>query len=99
MINLDNKSRQKKFKSKMYNAGFRQIILWVKDKPNKKKLSVKSFIEKIEKLLLKFNSDEQNKMICLIVNILESKKEAEKLKEKKKNNMPEAKGGNKGRGQ
>jgi len=98
MKNSDNKNRQKIFKEKMYGAGYRQLNIWVKDKPNRKNIGIKPFIEKIEKLLLKFNADEQNKMICLIMNILESKKEAIKLKEEKKSNKPEAKGGNKGRG-
>jgi len=98
-MNLDNKQRQKKFKEKMYNAGFKQITLWVKDrnKAKRKILSIESFLEKIERILLKFNMDEQNRMACLIMNILESKKEAAKIKEK--SNLPEDKGGNKGRGQ
>jgi hypothetical protein len=94
----NNRKRQKKFKEKMYNAGFIQINLWIKDKPIKKNINIKSFIEKIEKLLSGFNPDEQNKLFALIIKILEGKKEVLKLRKKEKTDMPAAKGGGKGEG-
>ena len=93
----DNNDRQTKYKAKMYRAGFKQIALWIKDKPIKRYLSISAFLDKCEKLLVKFSVDEQNKLISLIINILESRKEVLKTKNKKKN-LPEANKENKGRG-
>jgi len=88
-MNIDNKERQRIFKEKMYRAGFKQVALWVKDKPDKKISSIKLFLEKAEKILQKLNTDEQRRMFALIIKILEGRKEALKLKERKKSNMPE----------
>jgi hypothetical protein len=93
-----NKERQRKFKLKMYNAGFKRIYFWIKDEPIKKFLKIELFIKKIEKLLSGLNLDEQSKLFDLIIKILEGKKEVLKLREKEKTNMPEVKGGGKGEG-
>jgi hypothetical protein len=69
-----NKERQRKFKLKMHNAGFKRIYFWIKDEPIKKYLKIESFIKKIEKLLTGFNLDEQGKLFDLIIKILEGKR-------------------------
>jgi len=95
-----NNERQRKFQLKMYEAGFKRIYFWVKKEPVKKGLKIdeNTFIKKVPQLVSKFSHKEQSKLFSLIINILESKKEVLGLREKEKKNMPEGKGGRKGRG-
>jgi hypothetical protein len=95
-----NKERQSKFKSKMYNDGFKRIYIWVKKEPVKKviKIDKETFFKKLSQLISKFNHNEQSKLFALIINILESKKEVLELREKEKKNKHEVEGGRKGRG-
>jgi hypothetical protein len=84
-MNLNtNKNRQRKFKAKMYDAGFKQISLWIKDKAIKRAFNFESFIIRVESLLSGFKSDEQSKLFALIIKILEGKKEVLKLKKDNK---------------
>lgn len=96
-----NKDRQRKFKSKMYEAGFKRIYFWVKKETAGRLLNAgwEAFAKKMEKLLSGFSPAEQGKMLALLVKIIEGKKEVLKLRKKKKNNEPEARGGGKERGQ
>jgi hypothetical protein len=90
-----NKERQRKFQSKMYDAGFKRIYIWVKKDNTKKILNIgkEVFIKKVEQLVSKFNFDDQSKLFTLIIQILEGKKEVLKLRENRKDNA-----GGKGRG-
>jgi len=92
-----NREAQRKFKEKMYEAGFKRIYLWVKTKSAIKISNRESFKIKLEKLISGFNTDEQSKLFTLIIKILEGKKEVLKLKGKEKSE-PEVNGGEKGRG-
>jgi hypothetical protein len=96
-----NKNRQRRFKLKMHDAGFKRIYFWVKDKTTKKNIKIdkKTFIEKVMQLVSKFNNEEQSNLFALIIKIIEGRKEVLKLREKEKKNMPGEEGGKKGRGQ
>jgi len=100
MANGINKDRQRKFKSKMYDAGFKRIYFWVKEKATKKtvKIDTKTFIEKVTRLASKFGNEEQSSLFALIIKIVEGRKEVLKLREKEKKKMPGEGGGKKGRG-
>ena len=83
----DNSSYQRKFKEKMYNAGFQQKIVWVKKDQERKRfgLSKEVFFLKLEKLLFGFSKPEQGKLFNLVIKIIEGKKEVRKLKARKEN--------------
>jgi len=89
-----NKERQRKFKEKMYDAGFKRIYFWVKkEKAEKgKKIGKEAFIKKAIQMAAKIDPDEQSKMFGLIIKILEGKKEALKLREKGKDAGGEGRG-------
>jgi hypothetical protein len=101
MANDNNKDRQRKFKSKMYDAGFKRIYFWVKDRTTKKapKMDKKTFVEKATQLASKLSSEEQSNLFALIIKVIEGRKEVLKLRKKEKENMPGEGGGKKGRGQ
>jgi benzoyl-CoA reductase/2-hydroxyglutaryl-CoA dehydratase subunit BcrC/BadD/HgdB len=82
----------------MYDSGLKRIYLWVKTEPSKvmNRLNVEAFEKKVEQLISMFSENEQKKLFALIIKVIEGKKEVLELR--KKNNVPRAKGGKKGRG-
>jgi DNA replication initiation complex subunit (GINS family) len=99
--NNANNERQRKFQEKMYDAGFKRIYFWVKEKATKRaaKIDKKTFIEKATKLASKLRDEEQSNLFALIIKIIEGRKEVLRLREKEKKKVPGEKGGKKGRGQ
>jgi len=101
IMDLDtNNERQRKFQTKMYDAGFKRISFWVKKGSlrNTLNISMDVFTKRAEKLLSEFKPDERGKLLALLIKILEGKKEVLKLRKKEKTKMLEVKGGDKGRG-
>jgi hypothetical protein len=96
-----NNERQRKFQEKMYDAGFKRIYFWVKEKATKKavKIDKKIFIEKAMRLASKFSNEEQSNLFALILKIIEGRKEVLKLRKREKKSMPGEEGGKKGSGQ
>jgi G:T-mismatch repair DNA endonuclease (very short patch repair protein) len=47
---LDNRERQRKFKAKLYKAGFKQMLVWIKRSPKKRagNMDQKTFIGKLK---------------------------------------------------
>jgi hypothetical protein len=97
MALINNRERQRNFKSRMYDSGLKRIYFWVKNEPSKEtnRLNVETFERKVEQLISKFSLNEQKKLFALIIKIIEGKKEVLELRKK---NVPRAKGGKKGRG-
>jgi len=74
--------RQRKYKQRMYKAGFKQIMVWVKRKEGKtpEKISMAEFIIQLKKLTAKMDGETLTKLFNLLIKIVKSKKEEEKLK-------------------
>lgn len=78
-----NKEKQRRYKAKMYKAGFKHIMIWVMRKePKKIEMSQTIFIRRIKKLLNGMNPENLEKTYNLIIKILLAKKKEEKLKKK-----------------
>jgi len=80
---MDNTTkRQREYKKRMYNAGFKQTIVWVKRKEERQpvKLSFTEFVKKLRKLTNGMDEEKLNKLLNMFIKITKSKKEEEKLK-------------------
>ena len=84
MDNNDNREYQRKFKEKMYNAGFKQKIIWVERKEPKRapKINMSKFISKVKKLTSNWDEEKRSELFNLLIKITKAKKEVIKLKEK-----------------
>jgi len=81
----DTVERQRRFKKRMYKAGFKQTIVWVKRKEGKmpEKMSTAEFVRQIKKITAKMNEETLTPLFNLLIKIAKSKKEEEKLKKNK----------------
>jgi len=81
---MDNTTaeRQRKYKERMYKAGFKQTIVWVKRKDGKKpeKMSMAEFVRQLKKLTSGMDRETLTRLFNLLIKIAKSKKEEEKLK-------------------
>jgi hypothetical protein len=79
-----NKERQKRFKEKMYKAGFKQAILWVDREESRRTVTMNkmTFIKRLEKLTVKWDEESLSQLYILLLKIAKGKKEAAGLKEK-----------------
>ncbi|MDR2717007.1 MAG: hypothetical protein LBB89_02935 [Treponema sp.] len=79
-----NKELQRRFKEKMYKAGFKQISLWVEKKEAKKvvNMSQEDFIEHFEKLTARWDDGNLSRLYILLLKIIKGKKEAAGLKKR-----------------
>jgi len=82
---LTSKERQRRFKEKMYKAGFKQTILWIKQKEGKQPVNMTQaeFLKVLKKLTAGWEEDRLKQTYCLFIKIIKAKKEAEKLKKRK----------------
>ena len=80
----DTKERQRKFKKRMYKAGFKQNIVWLKRKEERlpEKLSVTEFVKKLRKITADMNDEKFDKLLKMFLKIAKAKKEEEKLRKK-----------------
>jgi len=74
--------RQRKFKERMYKAGLKQIILWVKriEKKRIAKIKQSEFLRRLRKLTAEWNDDDLSELFSLFIRIIEGKKEVIRLK-------------------
>ena len=79
-----NTEIQRRFKEKMYRAGFKQKILWVKRKEakNMAKITHTEFARSLKKLTAGWDGDSLSQLYSLLLKIARGKKEAARLKEK-----------------
>jgi len=83
---MDNTAeRQREYKKRMYKAGFKQTIVWVKRKEEKQpvKLSFTEFVKQLRKLTSGMNEEKINKLLKMFIKIAKAKKEEEKLRKNK----------------
>jgi len=80
-----NTEKQRKFKEKMYKAGFKQITLWVKRKEAKNavKMTHTEFVRTLRKLTAGWDDTSLSQLYSLLIKIIKGKKEAARLKERK----------------
>jgi hypothetical protein len=76
-----NTEFQRKFKAKMYEAGFWQKQIWLKQKKRVSKIDLPKFIEKVKKLTLGMSEEGKSELFNLFIQIIEAKKEMLKKKE------------------
>ena len=79
-----NTERQRRFKEKMYEAGFKQSILWVKRKETKRtgKIEQGEFMKKLAKNISEWSERDRSDLFNLFIKIMEAKKEVIKLRDK-----------------
>jgi len=76
--------RQRRYKNRMYKAGFKRIYIWVKRKePNYKTIKMTEFIRKIKMLTRGLDSDNLSLLLNLCIKIAKSRKEEVKLIKKR----------------
>ena len=83
---MDNTTeRQREYKKRMYKAGFKQTIVWVKRKEEKKpeKLTFTEFVKQLKKLMSGMSEEKINKLLYMFLKIAKARKEEEKLKKNK----------------
>ena len=69
--------KQIRHRTKLYDAGYMQKIVWVKrDWSSKRALDFETFSKRASKILERFDLEEQKKMLKLLLSIIEAKKEA-----------------------
>jgi len=77
--------RQRKFKEKMYGAGFKQTVVWVKRKEVKYIENMKriDFTKSLENLTSGWNDKDLSELYNLVIKIASAKKEVIKLRQTK----------------
>jgi hypothetical protein len=77
-----NTEIQRRFKEKMYKAGLKQIILWVKRRePNSSvKMTHAQFVGSLKKITAGWEGDSLSQLYKLLIKIVKGKKEADRLK-------------------
>ena len=73
---------QRRLKAKMYDAGLKQMVVWVKrkDPKNITSMSRENFIEKVDKLTAGLSEIEQRNLFNMLLKIVTGHKEELKRK-------------------
>ena len=79
-----NTERQRNFKTRMHEAGFKRIEVWIKRKleTRKGKIDFKAFIKKMKNLTSGWNEKDLSQLLNQLIKITEAKKEVFRIKEK-----------------
>jgi len=74
--------RQREFKEKLYKAGLKQAIVWVRRKEPQKeaRMTQRDFIINLNKLTDRWSADRLSQLYNLLIRIIRGKKEADKHK-------------------
>ena len=81
-MSLSNAEKQRRYKQRMYEAGFKQFQVWIKrDEPKEVKTDLEAFVRKMKKLTTGWSEEELPTLLHLLLKITEGKKEAILLKE------------------
>lgn len=72
--------RQRRFRERMYKAGFKKAAIWLKRKePPYKELNLTQFVKELRKIVRTWDSYDLSLLLNLFLKIAKSKKEEEKL--------------------
>jgi G:T-mismatch repair DNA endonuclease (very short patch repair protein) len=77
--------RQRAYKERLYKAGFKQTMVWVKRKEAKmpEKISIANFVKQLKELTAGLSEEALTQLLKLLIKIAKGKKEEAKLKKKK----------------
>jgi len=77
--------RLRRFRERLYKAGFKEVRAWVKRKEGKKlnKTSINEFVRVIKKETSGMSEIELTRMLNLLIKIANGRKEVIKLRKKK----------------
>jgi G:T-mismatch repair DNA endonuclease (very short patch repair protein) len=79
---LSNAEKQRRFKERMYEAGFKQIVIWVKRKEAKNVVKMKQsgFMKRLEKVISGWHDSDVSELYNLFIKIASAKKEVIRLR-------------------
>lgn len=83
---MDNTTeRQRRYRERLYNAGFKQIYVWVRRKEGKTpvKMSISELVKILRKQTAGMSEENITKLLNLLIKITKGRKEEVKLREKK----------------
>lgn len=83
---MDNTvERQRRYRERLYKAGFKEVRAWVKRKEGKTpvKMTITEFVRLLQKQTAGMNKDSLTWLLNLFLKIAKGKKEEEKLRKKK----------------
>jgi hypothetical protein len=77
--------RQRRYRERLYKAGFKQIYIWAKRKEERTpvKMTMVEFIKVFKKLTAGMNGETLTQMLNLFIKIARAKKEEVKLRKKR----------------
>jgi len=75
--------RQRNFRDKMYKAGFKQSIIWVKRKEVRYVKNMKHgvFMKRLDRITSRWNDKDLSELYNLIIKIASAKKEVIRLRQ------------------
>jgi GrpB-like predicted nucleotidyltransferase (UPF0157 family) len=82
---MTDAERQRKFKEKMYAAGYKQMQIWVRRNETGKRtagMDRQGFMKKLEALTAGWSEKRQSKLFGTLIKIAEAKKEEGKNRER-----------------
>ena len=75
--------RQRRYRERMYKAGFKELRIWVKrSEPKQEKISMAEFVQRLKRLTVGWENGEISRLLNLIIKITKGKKEERKLRKK-----------------
>jgi len=82
----DTAERQRRYRERLYKAGFKQAYVWVKRKEGKTpvKTSMAEFVRQIKKLTAGMGGENLTRLLNLLMKIAKGRAEEVKLREKKR---------------
>ena len=83
-MDYTNTERQRHFRERMYKAGFKKAVIWVKRKePSYKEMTLTQFVKELRKIVKNWDSNNLSRLLNLLLKIVKSKNEEEKKFKKK----------------
>jgi len=79
---LTNNEKQRRYRERMYEAGYKPTMHWVKREEQRGvKIDFETFTKKMQKLTADWNERKLSKFLFLLLGITEGKKEMSRVKE------------------
>jgi hypothetical protein len=77
--------RQRRYRERLYKAGFKQIFVWVKRKEGKTplKMNISEFVNQLKNLTFGMDKDNLTRLLNLFIKITRARKEEVKLKKRR----------------
>jgi hypothetical protein len=77
--------RQRRYRERLYKAGFKQTFVWVKRKERKapERMNMAEFVRELKKQTTGMNGENLTRLLNLFIKIARAKKEEVKLKKRR----------------